>query len=305
MPIYSKELLRMAKKSNKSSRVSKDERIFNIINVAFMIFFIAVIALPMLNILAITFNDANDAAQGGIYFWPRILSFESFRRVLEIPALFNAFLITVARTVIGAGVHVLFTAFVAYGFSKNDLVGRKWYIRLGVFTMFFSGGMIPTFLLFRTLGLLNNFLVFIIPAMFGFVNMVIVMNFYKGIPNELEESAEMDGAGPFLIFIKIMLPLSIPVLATIGLFAGVGQWNDFMTANIFLTNRPDLHPMAMLLYRMIAQQFSPPVDSTIVRPTTSESIRLAMMVISTAPILVVYPFLQKYFVKGMMIGAVK
>jgi len=295
----------MAKNKKKSGRISKDEKVFNVVNVVFMIFFIAVIALPMLNILAITFNDANDAARGGIYFWPRVWSLESFRRVLEIPALFRSFQITVARTAIGAGAHVLFTAFVAYGFSKTNLVGRKWYIRLGVFTMFFSGGMIPTFLLFRTLGLLNRFLVFVIPAMFGFVNMIIVMNFYKNIPKELEESAEIDGASPFFIFLRIMLPLSVPVLATIGLFAGVGQWNDFMTANIFLTNRPDLHPMAMLLYRMIAQQFSPPVDSTIVRPTTSESIRLAMMVISTVPILTVYPFLQKYFVKGMMIGAVK
>ena len=290
----------------KKSRISKDEKIFNIINILFMIFFIAIIAFPMLNILAVAFNDATDAMRGGIYFWPRVWSFESFRRVLETPALFRAFQITVARTFIGAGLHVFFTALVAYGFSKTNLIGRKWYIRLGVFTMFFSGGMIPTFLLFRSLGLLNNFLVYIIPPAFGFVNMIIVMNFYKGIPTELEESAEIDGAGPFLIFWKIMLPLSIPVLATIGLFAGVGQWNDFMTANMFLQNRTDLHPMAMLLYRMIAQQFSPPtVDTAISRPTTAESIRLAMMVVTTVPILLVYPFLQKYFVKGMMIGAVK
>ena len=293
--------------AKKNSRISKDEKIFNVINIAFMLFFIAIIALPMLNILAISFNDAQDALRGGIYFWPRVWSFESFRRVLETPALFQAFQITVARTVIGAGLHVLFTSFVAYGFSKTNLIGRKWYIRLGVFSMFFSGGMIPTFLLFRSMGLLNNFLVYVIPPMFGFVNMIIVMNFYKGIPKELEESAEIDGAGPFLIFLKIMLPLSVPVLATIGLFAGVGQWNDFMTANMFVNSaNSHLHPMAMLLYRMIAQQHNPPVmDVAVSRPTTPQSIQLAMMVVTTAPILMVYPFLQKYFVKGMMIGAVK
>jgi len=293
--------------AKKNSRISKDEKIFNVINVAFMIFFIAIIALPMLNILAIAFNDASDAIHGGIYFWPRVWSFESFQRVLETPALFQAFWITVSRTVLGAGAHVFFTAFVAYGFSKTDLVGRKWYIRLGIFTMFFSGGMIPTFLMFRAMGLLNNFLVYIIPPMFGFVNMVIVMNFFKGIPKELEESAEIDGAGPVKVFLSIMLPLSVPVLATIGLFAGVGQWNDFMTANMFINSaHSHLHPMAMLLYRMIAQQVTPPVaDGAIVRPTTPQSIQLAMMVITTAPILAVYPFLQKYFVKGMMIGAVK
>lgn len=295
----------MAKKS-KNSRLSKDEQIFNIINVTFMIFFIAIIALPMLNILAITFNDAHDAMRGSIYFWPRMFSFESILEVLQTPLLFRAFQITVARTVIGVVFHVGFTAFVAYGFSKQDLKGRGWYIKLGVFTMFFSGGLIPTFLLYRTLGLLNNFWVYIIPGMFGFVNMVIIMNFFKNIPKELEESAEIDGASPFRIFIQIMLPLSVPVLATIALFTGVAQWNDFMTANMFMRGRPDLHPMAMLLYRMIAQNFSPPqAASTIVRPTTAQSLQLAMMVVTTAPIIAIYPFLQKYFVKGMMIGAVK
>ena len=297
----------MMAKRKKNSRISKDEKVFNVINMAFMIFFIAIIALPMLNILATAFNDANDAMRGGIYFWPRVWSLDSFSHVLSTPALFQAFQITVLRTVVGTAFHVGFTAFVAYGFSKTDLIGRKWYIRLGVFTMFFSGGLIPTFLLFRGLGLLNNFWVYVIPAMFGFVNMIIVMNFFKNIPKELEESAEIDGASPFIIFIKIMLPLSVPVLATIGLFAGVGQWNDFMTANFFINSaNSHLHPMAMLLYRMIAQQHNPPtVDMAIVRPTTSQSIQLAMMVITTAPILAVYPFLQKYFVKGMMIGAVK
>jgi len=295
----------MAKKS-KNSRLSKDEKVFNIVNLIFMIFFMAIIALPMLNILAVAFNDAHDAMRGGIYFWPRVFSIESIVEVLQTPALFQAFQITVARTFFGVIAHVGFTAFVAYGFSKQQLKGRSWYIKLGVFTMFFSGGMIPTFLLYRSLGLLNNFMVYIIPGMFGFVNMIIIMNFFKNIPKELEESAEIDGAGPFRVFIQIMLPLSVPVLATIALFAGVGQWNDFMTANMFMSGRPDLHPMAMLLFRMIAQNFDPPqAMGTVVRPTTARSIQLAMMVVTTAPIVAIYPFLQKYFVKGMMIGAVK
>ena len=293
-------------KRKKNSRLSKDEKVFNAINVTFMIFFMAVIALPMLNILAVTFNDAHDAMRGGIYFWPRVFSLESIMDVLQTPALFRAFQITVARTVVGVIFHVGFTAFVAYGFSKTELKGRGLYIKLGVFTMFFSGGLIPTFLLFRSLGLLNNFMVYIIPAMFGFVNMIIIMNFFKNIPKELEESAEIDGASPFRIFVQIMLPLSVPVLATIALFTGVGQWNDFMTANMFMGSRPDLHPMAMLLFRMIAQNFAPPqAMGTIARPTTARSMQLAMMVVTTAPIIVIYPFLQKYFVKGMMIGAVK
>ena len=289
----------------KKNRLSKDEKIFNIINVTFMIFFMAVIALPMLNILALAFNDAHDAMRGGIYFWPREISLASFVQVFETPAIGQAFFISISRTIVGTVFHVLFTAIVAYGMSKQDLAGRSIYIKMGIFTMFFSGGLIPTFLLFNTLGLVNSFWVYIIPGMFGFVNMVIIMNFFKNIPKELEESAEIDGASPFLIFARIMMPLSLPVLATIALFAGVGQWNDFMTANIFVRDA-NLHPLPMILFRMIAQNFSPPIPGThVARPTTTQSLQLAMMVVTTAPIVAIYPFLQKYFIKGMMIGAVK
>ena len=288
-----------------SKRLSKDEKIFNFINVAFMIFFAAIIVLPLANILALSFNDAHDAMRGGIYFWPREFSLESFRTVFENPGIFRAFFISVARTVVGVLFHVSFTAVVAYGMSKTQLVGRSIYMKMGIFTMFFSGGLIPTFLLFRSLGLLNSFWVYIIPAMFSFVHMIIMMNFFKNIPASLEESAEIDGATPFTIFIRIILPLSMPVLATIALFHGVGQWNDFMTANLFVNN-PDLHPLQMLLFRIIAQNFSPVIPGQhIVRPTTSQSLQLAMMVVTTAPVVAVYPFLQKYFIKGMMIGAVK
>ena len=198
-----------------------------------MVFFLAIIALPLWNIIALSFNDATDSTRGGIYFWPREFSLESYLTVFEDNAIYKAFIISVGKTFIGVILHTAFTSIVAYGMSRRDLIGRKVYMNMGILTMFVSGGMIPTFLLFKSLGLLNNFWVYIIPVLFSFYDMVILMNFFRSIPYSLEESAAMDGANPFVIFTKIILPLSLPVLATIALFHGVFQWNDYMTANIW------------------------------------------------------------------------
>jgi putative aldouronate transport system permease protein len=285
---------------------SKDEKIFNTANVIFMVFFLAIIALPLWNIVALSFNDATDAARGGIYFWPREFSLESYYTVFEDSAIYKAFVISVAKTVIGVVLHTALTAMVAYGMSRRNLMGRKIYMNMGILTMFVSGGMIPTFLLFKELGLLNNFWVYIIPVLFSFYDMVILMNFFRSIPFSLEESAMMDGANPFIIFVKIILPLSLPVLATIALFHGVFQWNDYMTANIYVDDR-SLYPLQMLLFRIVSENLSPAVatGTNVVRNTTSQTLQLATMVVTTVPVVVIYPFLQKYFIQGMTLGSVK
>ena len=285
---------------------SKDEKIFNVANVIFMVFFLAIIALPLWNIVALSFNDATDAARGGIYFWPRKFSLESYYTVFEDSAIYKAFVISVAKTVIGVVLHTALTAMVAYGMSRRNLMGRKIYMNMGILTMFVSGGMIPTFLLFKELGLLNNFWFYIIPVLFSFYDMVILMNFFRSIPFSLEESAMMDGANPFIIFVKIILPLSLPVLATIALFHGVFQWNDYMTANIYVDDR-SLYPLQMLLFRIVSENLSPAVatGTNVVRNTTSQSLQLATMVVTTVPVVVIYPFLQKYFIQGMTLGSVK
>lgn len=285
---------------------SKDEKIFNTANVIFMVFFLAIIALPLWNIVALSFNDATDAARGGIYFWPREFSLESYYTVFEDSAIYKAFVISVAKTVIGVVLHTALTAMVAYGMSRRNLMGRKIYMNMGILTMFVSGGMIPTFLLFKELGLLNNFWVYIIPVLFSFYDMVILMNFFRSIPFSLEESAMMDGANPFIIFVKIILPLSLPVLATIALFHGVFQWNDYMIANIYVDDR-SLYPLQMLLFRIVSENLSPAVatGTNVVRNTTSQSLQLATMVVTTVPVVVIYPFLQKYFIQGMTLGSVK
>ncbi|AFC31766.1 binding-protein-dependent transport systems inner membrane component [Paenibacillus mucilaginosus 3016] len=213
-----------------------------------------------------------------------------------------------AKTVIGTLAHVFFTAMVAYAFSRRELIGRRLYMFLGTVTMFFSGGLIPTYLLIRDLGLLDSFWVYIIPAMFNFFDLIIFLAFFREIPAGLEEAAKIDGANDFRIFYGIVLPVSMPVVATIALFHGVYQWNDYFTGMIYINNQ-ELQPIQTYLYRVVAQassnQMMAAAPGGITKNVTSQSIKLATMVVTTLPIVFVYPFLQKYFVKGFMIGSIK
>lgn len=290
---------------------SRGTVIFDTINTIFMIIICFLCLYPIWYVIVNSLNDAKDAMMGGIYWWPREFSLKNYKTVFEDNSVLQAFKVTIGKTLLGTSLNVFFTAMVAYPLSKNNLVGRKVYMALGTITMFFAGGLIPTFILFKKLSLLNNFLVYIIPAAFNFFNLLIFINFFREIPASLEESAKIDGASDWKIFMKVILPLSKPVLATIALFAGVGQWNDYFGGLMYMTNRVDLEPIQTYLYRMVAQVQSSQVAGSFAASnitasdTTSTSIKLAAMVITTLPICCVYPFLQKYFVKGMMVGAVK
>lgn len=297
-------------KTKSKIKRSRGTIIFDTCNVIFMLLICFVCLYPIWYVIVNSLNDATDALQGGIYWWPRKFSLENYKSVFNNGSVGQAFKVTIAKTLIGTTLNVLFTAMVAYPLSKARLIGRKYYMAIGTVTMFFSGGLIPTFLLFKELNLLNNFLVYIIPAAFNFFNLLIFVNFFKEIPAALEESAKIDGANDLTIFRKIIIPLSKPVFATIALFAGVGQWNDYFGGLMYMTNRTDLEPIQTFLYRLVAQVQSSQMAGNIsvqiqTSDTTSTSIKLAAMVITTLPICCVYPFLQKYFVKGMMVGAVK
>lgn len=302
--------MRIRSKAKKRIKRSRGERVFDICNIIFMILICFICMYPIWYVIVNSLNDATDAMQGGIYWLPRKFSLENYKSVFANGTVLQSFAVTIAKTVIGTAVNVFFTAMVAYPLSKAKLIGRKGYMALGTITMFFSGGLIPTFLLFKRLDLLNNFWVYIIPAAFNFFNLLIFINFYKEIPSALEESARIDGANDWRIFRKIIIPLSKPVFATIALFAGVGQWNDYFGGLMYMTNRTDLEPIQTFLYRMVAQVQSSQMAGNIsvsvqTSDVTSTSIKLAAMVITTLPICCVYPFLQKYFVKGMLVGAVK
>ncbi|HEX3022167.1 MAG TPA: carbohydrate ABC transporter permease [Lachnospiraceae bacterium] len=299
----------MVRARNKIKR-STGSRIFDTCNVIFMVVLCILCIYPIWYVLVNSFNDAHDAMLGGIYWWPRKFSLENYKAVFADNTVLQAFKVTFGKTILGTVTNIFFTAMVAYPLSKSNLIGRKYYMALGTITMFFAGGLIPTFILFKKLSLLNNFLVYIIPAAFNFFNLLIFINFFREIPAALEESAKIDGASDWKIFLKVILPLSKPVLATIALFAGVGQWNDYFGGLMYMTDRVDLEPIQTYLYRMVAQVQSSQVAGSIASnitatSTTSTSIKLAAMVITTVPICCVYPSLQKYFVQGMMVGAVK
>ena len=214
--------------------MKKGEKIFNVFNIAFITFFSIIIIFPIVNIIALSFNDGMDSMKGGIYFWPRMFTLDNYRIILSDKTVFRAFFVSAMRVLIGVASHLFVTGIAAYAMSKPSLMGRSIFIKMGIITMFFSGGMIPSFLLINSLGLYNTFWVFIIPVMFSFYDMIIFMNFFRNLPASLEEAARIDGAGVFKVFFKIIVPLSMPVFATIALFHGVFQWNDYFTAKLYI-----------------------------------------------------------------------
>ncbi|MEW9699248.1 carbohydrate ABC transporter permease [Paenibacillus sp. SI8] len=290
------------------NRRTSKEFVFDYANVLLMLGICFITLYPIWYVLVNSFNEGTDAMRGGIYWWPRIFSLDSYKAVFANDGIMLAMGITVAKTLAGTVIHVLFTAMVAYSFSRRELIGRPVYMLIGTITMFFSGGLIPYYLLIRDLGMLDSFWVYIIPAMFSFFDLIIFLSFFREIPDALEEAAKIDGANDFKIFYQIILPVSMPVVATIALFHGVYQWNDYFTGMIYM-NKSDLQPIQTYLYRVVAQsssnQMAAATTGSVAKTVSSQSIKLATMVVTTLPIVIVYPFLQKYFVKGFMIGSVK
>lgn len=275
----------------------------------FMVLICFVTLYPIWYTVVVSLNESADTMLGGIYWWPRKFTLDSYKAVFMDKNIVKAFNITIWRTLIATNGSVFFTSMVAYAFSKRYLMGHKVYMMLGTITMFFGGGLIPYFILIKSIGLYDTFWVYVIPGLFNFWNALIFISFFREIPAALEESAHIDGANDFTIFLKIILPISTPVLATIALFVGVWNWNDYFMGVIFVNN-PDLQPIQTFLYRVIASATAS--RAVVAMPVgisggqvNSQSVQLATMVVTTAPIIVIYPFLQKYFVKGIMIGSIK
>lgn len=291
---------------------STGEKWFSIFNTCLMIFIMFLMLAPFWFSLVGSFNEGLDYLRGGVYFWPREFTLSNYIAVFSDPTIYNAYLVTIARTLLGTVLHVLFTGLVAYGLSRPSLKGKSVYLIYIMITMFFSGGLIPTYLLYRNLGLLDNFLVYIIPSMFSVWNMMILLSFFRSIPESLIESAKIDGAGEYRIFAQFIIPLSMPALAAIALFTGVGHWNSYYDTLMFTTS-DSLQTVQLFLMRVVtdadfAQGMSAQAASVVpeqAKKTSPETLKLAMMIATTAPILVIYPFLQRFFVKGVMIGSIK
>ncbi|MEK3732606.1 MULTISPECIES: carbohydrate ABC transporter permease [Paenibacillus] len=292
-----------------NSKIAKgdlDSRIFDVVNTVLLVLFTIIIVVPLWNVVVSSFSSGRSLAEGGFIFWPKEFSLENYQAVFRDDSIWQAFFISVAKTVIGVATHVFFCAMVGYGLSKKYVRGRKLYVVMGVITMFFSGGMIPTYLLIKSLGLLNSFWVYIIPALLSFYDVIILMNFFRNVPDSLEESAKIDGGGDWRIFLSIFIPLSMPAMATIALFNGVGQWNDFMTTKLYITDQ-SLYPLQMMLYEIIVQSQTQTMQNmgSVAIQTTTKGVQLATIVVTTLPIVIIYPLLQRYFISGIMLGAVK
>jgi putative aldouronate transport system permease protein len=284
-----------------------------VVNTAVIV--ISIIALfaafyPIYYLLIYSLNDPVDAAGGKLYFYPRQFTFANYGVIFKDTQLLHSFLITVARTLIGTVSGVLFTAIAAYALSKERLMFRKFYSLFGLVTMYVSGGLIPTYLLLRNIHLLNTFWVYIIPALFNIYNALLFMAFFRQMPEELEESAKVDGGGDFYIFMRIILPLSKPVLATVSLFVAVNHWNDWFSSAYFVANQ-QLWTMPTIIVRMlsdtniIGKMQNLPPNMRVDPLATLLAIKYATLIVTVLPITIVYPFIQKYFVQGMMVGAIK
>ncbi|MEK5036667.1 carbohydrate ABC transporter permease [Sporosarcina sp. FSL K6-3457] len=269
---------------------------------------------PFWNSLVISFNSGQDTMLGGLTFWPRDFTLANYELVFKDKRLVNAFFISVMRTGVGTVLSVMATAILAYGLSKKELIGRKYFMIFLIITMFFSGGLIPSFLLIRSLGLMDSFWVMIIPTLISVWNMIIFRTFFSQLPAGLEESAKMDGCGYWATFFRIVLPLSGPVIATLALFTAVFHWNDWFLPSIYITSE-NLIPIQTLLQKVLnantVSQSMGQLDAgaaahmSRLTTVTGKSLSMAIMMVATIPIILVYPFVQKYFVKGVLIGSLK
>lgn len=292
---------------NLNIKKSASDIILDIGKVLFLVLVVIICVYPFWNIFIISINDATDAMRGGIYFLPRKLSFSSYKDILTRLTFLHSILVTVARTVIGTPLAVLVTTALAYVLSRKELLWRKQITMLFIFTMYFGGGLVPYYMVLKNMGMLNNFIVYIFPNIVSVYNMILVRNYIEGMPEEIFESAKIDGANDLVIFFKLVLPLSKPIIMTIALFVAITHWNSWFDAYLY-TNSQSLKVMQSILVEILNQYQTSGANQVANRATqsiTPDSIRMAATMISTIPIIMLYPFIQKYFVKGIMLGSVK
>ncbi|RAV21254.1 carbohydrate ABC transporter permease [Paenibacillus contaminans] len=291
-------------------RRNMGERTFQIVNYSFLTMISFSFIIPFLVVLATSFVSENELiARGNFILIPRDLDFTAYNLLLSKGSLiYNAYGITFLRVLIGTTLNLVFTAMMAYGLARRDLPGRNGLITFVFITMLIGGGLVPNYLLMKSIHLLDTFWVMIIPGLISSWNLIVMRNFFMQIPMEIEESAIIDGASPLGVLVRIVFPLSLPTFATIGLFYAVGHWNAWFDAAIYINNT-QMHPLQLILRQVVLSMTSEELNTTMTagmmeRPT-AQSLKAAAIIVTTVPILFVYPFLQKYFVKGVLTGSIK
>ena len=288
---------------------SVPDKIFVVCNTIFMIAFVIITLYPVLNTLAISLNDGTDALRGGIYLLPRKWTMKNYITVLQKNNLITGAYITVLRTVLGTVTALLANAILAFIVSRKRFLFKRSLSLFWVITMYVNGGMIPVFLLYKNLGLTNSFWVYVIPGMVSAFNMLVIRTYMAGIPDSLEESAQLDGAGYTTIFLKIISPLCKPVYATVALFVAVGQWNSWFDAMLYNRMSQQFTTLQYELMKLLSsvtnQSSSAEAMKNAMGSVTPTSVRAAATILTMLPIICLYPFLQRYFVTGLTIGGVK
>lgn len=291
---------------------SKGQKIFRVFNYTFLGLLGLATFYPFWYVLVASLNEGRDFMRGGVWFLPRVFTIENYAKAFNDDRIGPSLQISVAATLITVVASLLLTALVAYALTVKTLPGRTIFSFFWYFTTIFGGGMIPYFMVLRDLKLTSSFWLYVIPSLFSFSNFILMRANFSGIPYELRESAQLDGAGEWTILSRIYLPLSKPILATLALFIGVGKWNDWFTG-AYYQSQAKLYPAATVLQKLLAEASAgsqvkvgqETAASGGMTTYTSQSLQMAFVMILTMPIVIVYPFLQKYYVKGVMVGSVK
>jgi putative aldouronate transport system permease protein len=263
--------------------------------------------LPFLFVLAGSITAPEELLAKGIVLIPTQFSFEAYQYIFSTDTLMRSLLVTIFLTIAGTAVNLIFTILMAYPLARTNLMGRRWIMLMIIFSMVFSGGMIPTFLIVKTFGMIDSYWSLLIPTAINAFNLIILKSFFQRLPEGLEESAKIDGCNDMGILVRIVIPLSMPAIATFSLFYAVGHWNTFFNAILYL-NKSEMWPIQVLLRQIVILSDggigdSSSFDEGFVPP--SQTVKMAVIVVSTIPMLLVYPFLQKHFAKGVLLGSVK
>jgi ABC-type sugar transport system, permease component len=298
-------------------RTAVSNKLFNIINFIILTMLVVVTLYPFWNTIALSFNDGLDSLRGGIKFLPRVFTWQNYKAVFATGTIFNAFSISVTRTIVQTVLNVFLTCMLAYALSRKEYALRKPLTVILVVSMYVSAGLIPCYFLVKNLGLLNRYAVYIVPNLIDVFNFILVRTYIQSLPDSFVESARIDGAGEFRIFMQIIMPLIVPTIAMVALFVAVGAWNSWFDTYLYASGKVNLHSLQYVLMEFLQSsqnQSHSAADAGALAlagsgaagsMVTPVSIRAAITIVATVPILIVYPFMQKYFIVGIAVGGVK
>lgn len=295
---------------NKFRNLGRSDKIFYIIITIILTLFFIIVLYPCIYVISASFSSGDAVQAGKVVLWPVDLSIEGYKTVFNTSDVWIGFRNSLFYTIVGTSINIVMTVITAYSLARPDVPGRNGIMLLFTFTMFFNGGMIPTYMVIRSLGMLDTIWCLIIPGAIGAYNLIVARTFIQNtIPLELLEAAKIDGCSDIKYMLKVVIPLSKAVIAVLVLFYGVGHWNSYFNAMIYL-HTPDLYPLTLFLREILLMEQIDP--STISDPELQAQmakavgvIKYALIVVSMVPVMLIYPFIQKYFVKGVMIGSIK